>query len=410
MKFAELANKNILIIGRGIEGKATYKFLKRAVPSARLTVVDKQDGPHYLDGQSGYDLAIKSPGIPPQFVTIPHTTPTNIFFANTTGRVIGVTGTKGKSTTASLIFAILKQANYSVKLVGNIGTPAISELAKEKKDTWYVYELSSYQLQDIHYSPHISVIINLYSEHMNYHGSMESYWEAKKRIAAYATASDYFVYNPSFPLLVDLAKKTDASSVPFVDTLPFSMRTIPLLGTHNIDNVRAAVTVGQILSITPKDMRQALIHFKPLPHRLQNIGTFYGITFYDDAISTIPESTIAAIDAIGRVGTIFLGGQDRGYDFAPLVRVIDSKKIQNVVLFPDSGEAIGTLLKKLPTPPRMLTTRSMQEAVSFAYDHTPKGSVCLLSCASPSYSLWKNFEEKGDEFQHYVRRFGSSQK
>ncbi len=410
MNISELTNKKILIVGRGAEGTASAEFLKKAVPTATVTIVDKEDGNEYLAHQSEYDLAIRSPGVHPSLITIPYTTATNIFFANTKGKVIGVTGTKGKSTTASLIFSTLKEAKYAVKLVGNIGTPALTELLEEKGDQWYVYELSSYQLQDIEYSPHISVIVNLYPEHMDYHGSVESYWEAKKRIVTHATVDDFLVYNAAFPDLVRLAKESKAKSLPYVGNIPFPQETVPLLGAHNLDNVRAAVTVAELLAIPTEVMEQAVRAFKPLPHRLENVGTFAGITFYDDAISTTPESAMAAIDAVGAVGTIFLGGQDRGYDFTQLIALIAQKHIPNVVLFPDSGETIGALLRALPNPPQLFSTRSMGDAVAFAYKATTSGTACLLSCASPSYSLWKNFTEKGDQFQKEVRDQGAQRR
>ncbi len=408
MKLEHLAGKKILIIGFGREGKASLAFLKKMVPSASLTVIDAKDGPGYLDSQEQFDIAIKSPGVLKELVSIPYTTATNIFFGNTRGTVIGVTGSKGKSTTASLIFAILKAAGKRAHLVGNIGNPALDELANEKgTDIIYVYELSSYQLDDIAYSPHISVMTNFFPEHMDYHGGIDAYWEAKKRIVARASASDFFVYNPAYPSLVQLAKQTKANGVPYVTNLPFKESNIPLLGQHNKENVRAAVTVGKILHIPNDQMRDAVTHFRSLPHRLEFVGTYRGISFYDDAISTTPQSTTYAIESFARVGAILLGGQDRGYDFSGLARLIAKKQIPVVVLFPDSGMTIHDVLNRVSyTPRHLLETSDMDEAVRFAYEHAPKESVCLLSTASPSYSVWKNFEEKGNLFQRFVKKYG----
>lgn len=409
MKLVELKNKKILVVGLGLEGNATMHFLKHYFPEATIDGADQKEGLHYLEKQREYDLAIKSPGVRRDIIQIPYTTASNIFFANTKGMIIGVTGTKGKSTTASLIYEILKIAGKQVHLVGNIGKPMLEELLKEQgKDDFYVCELSSYQLADIHYSPHIAVFIDFFPEHMDYHETVTNYLTAKTNIVAFSTLNDYFVYNPSFPELKKIAADTKAKPIPFVSALPFSDADIPLIGEHNKDNVFAALTVGKILGISEKAIHRAIKNFKPLPHRLQNIGTYKNITFYDDAISTTPESTIKAILALDNVGTILVGGQDRGYDFRALVDMIVKHNIRNVVYFPDSGDKIVSIFHTLPNNSvHLYRAASMDQAVKLCYEHTPIYSFCLLSCASPSYSLWKNFEEKGDLFQKFVKQYGT---
>lgn len=412
MKIKELANKKILILGFGVEGKATLKFLKHHFPNATIGVVDKQDGTDYLLKQKDYDLAIKSPGVPKEFVSIPYTTATNIFFANFKGKTIGVTGSKGKSTTVSLIYAILKEAGLKAHLAGNIGNPLLLEILKSNNnDDIFVCELSSFQLSEINYSPHISVILNLFPEHMNYHGGIGKYWRAKKRIVAKTTNKNSFIFNLAYPELEKLAKNIKARSIPFTDKLPLRENKIPLLGKHNIDNVRAAVTTARLMKISYKYIINGIKNFKPLPHRLELVGTFRGITFYDDAISPNPTSTIKAIETLENVGTIFLGGQDRGWDFTELADIIVQYKIPNVVLFKDSGEKIYQAIlvrakRRKIKAPTAFRAKNMEEAVRFAYNNSPSGSICLLSCASPSFSLWKNFQEKGDLFQKFVRKYG----
>lgn len=412
MKLEDLKGKKILILGYGIEGKATEAFLRHHFPDMVIGLADEKDGQGYLEKQKDYNLVIKSPGIRKELVSIPSTTATNIFFANVKGKTIGITGSKGKSTTTSLVYEIAKQKGLKAHLVGNIGNPMLAELLKSNsEDDVWVCELSSFQLSDINYSPHISVILNLFPEHMDYHGNAEDYYEAKKRILVGAISTDYFVYNHAFDELRELANKTDAQAVPFIDTLPFDEKIIPLLGEHNKDNVRAAVTVAKLLRIDAQTIVTAVKNFKPLSHRLELVGTFKGITFYDDAISTTPESTIKAIEALENIGTIFLGGQDRGYDFAQLTNTIINRNVPNIVLFPNSGKKIRQLFDKRShlgqgETLQILETESMEEAVEFAYKKTPKGSICLLSCASPSFSLWKNFEEKGNLFQKFVKEHG----
>lgn len=404
MKLTELKNKKILILGYGEEGKATEKFLKEKLPDLKVDIADQSIDSDYLSKQKDYDLVIKTPGIPKHLVTVPYTTATNIFFSNINNLTIGVTGTKGKSTTASLIYAILEKARRKVHLVGNIGQPMLSELLKPiGEEDIFVCELSSYQLDDIHYSPHISVVLNLFPDHMTYHGDVNSYYEAKHNIIRYSKSEDYFVYNDRSEKLVSWAKEAHCKIIPFTKEIPVNDPELPLIGEHNKENIQAAVTVARILNIPDETSAEAISNFKPLPHRLENIGTYKGITFYDDAISTTPQSTICAIESFNNIGTIFLGGEDRGYDFSKLADEIMKRRIPNVVLFPESGkkilQALQTGSENLPS---ILQTESMEEAVKFAYEKTPSGSICLLSNASPSYSLWKNYKEKGDLFKSFV--------
>ncbi len=355
----------------GLEGQATKKFLKKYYPKLKIV---KKDA----------DITIKTPGINKSQMTGLYTTPTNIFFSKVLGKnlIIGVTGSKGKSTTTSLIYHILKTAGKDVQILGNIGKPMLEALTRPyplDPNTYLVLELSSFQLDDIKFSPNIAVITNLFPEHMDFHGSLKAYYEAKKNIYRFQKAGDHLVDRPK-------AKKHYESN---------------LLGQHNQNNIEAAVEVAKILNIPQEKIEEAIKTFKGLEHRLEKVGEYKGITFYDDAISTTPDSTIMAIKALKNIDTIFLGGQDRGYDFTELGKVIMRHKIRNVVLFPDSGSKMLKRTKGFT----ILKTRSMQEAVKFAYKNTKQGSVCLLSCASPSYSLWKNFEKKGDEFKKFVKKF-----
>lgn len=410
MKIEDLYNKKILIVGYGKEGKATEEFLKVTIPNVEYAIADESYGADYLKNQNEFDLAIRSPGVNKNLITIPHTTPTNIFFANVLEHItIGITGTKGKSTTTSLIVHILQSAGKEAKLVGNIGNPLITELLrKPTKKTIYVCELSSYQLDDIAYSPHISVIVSLFPDHLTYHGSLDAYFNAKKNLILHAKKEDFYIYNPAFPLLAEWIKETHAEAKPYeTDFIPHSQ----LLGEHNKDNIRAAVTVCRLFDITDQEIQTAVSTFKPLPHRLELVGTFNGITFYDDAISTTPESTMAALQAIPHVKTILLGGQNRGYNFAELVQMLKNLQIHNIVLFPDSGAAIKEEIKKNSDyKPEILETHDMEKAVQFAYAHTPENGVCLLSTASPSYSVWKNFEEKGNMFKTFVTKYAYEKK
>ncbi|OGK37608.1 UDP-N-acetylmuramoylalanine--D-glutamate ligase [Candidatus Roizmanbacteria bacterium RIFCSPHIGHO2_12_FULL_41_11] len=408
MKLQELKGKKILIAGFGREGRATERYLKARIPGINLTITDKKEGAGYLDKQHDYDLVIKTPGIRPELVKAPYTTASNIFFANIGQNfTIGITGSKGKSTTASLIAHILNTAGKKAHLVGNIGIPMLEALLKpHSASDIYVIELSSYQLADIKYSPHIAVAVSLFPEHQDYHGGTENYYAAKKNIIKYQTSKDYYLYNSRFPMLQKWASEVKSQAVPFLKNLPFPVSDIPLLGEHNLENVCGAVTAVNLLKVESSALHRAIKTFKPLPHRLEYIGQFAGIHFYDDAISTAPQSTIAALKALKKVDTLLLGGEDRGYDFNSLAVVIKEAGVKNIVLFPDSGKMIGQSLKNNHIEvAQILETDQMSQAVSFAFQQTLTDGICLLSAASPSYSLWKDFQEKGNQFQHFVKAY-----
>ena len=402
-RFRFCGMKNTLILGHGKEGLASEAYLHKTYPNLDIGVADEATDTKYLDEQDRYDIALKTPGIPKKKVRAQYTTATNIFFSEWKGKTIGVTGSKGKSTTASLIYVILKNAGLKVHLAGNIGVPMLDLLSQHSEEDISVLELSSYQLDDIEFSPHIAVVTNLFPDHMDYHDGVERYYEAKKNIIRFQEGEDVFVYNPRVPELQKWVKDGRSKAMPFVD-LPFDAKVISLLGEHNIDNVRAAVTVARLFDVPDKKIEEAVRSFKGLPHRLELVGEFNGILFYDDAISTTPESTIAALRAIPDVGTLFLGGNDRGYDFAELEKEVRSRNVKNIVLFPESGKRMFADRTGL----NIFETSDMKEAVEFAYKNTPHGSACLLSCASPSYGLWKNFEEKGDQFVALVKAMGDA--
>ena len=401
--------KKILILGYGKEGQSVEKFLKHFVPAAEIHIADKKEGEHYLLKQKDADLVVRSPGVKLEYVSKKNTSAANIFFGNFPGTIVGVTGTKGKSTTSALIAAMIHQKIHDIRLIGNIGYPMLDELETSTKDTVAVVELSSYQLADLHYSPHIALIVNWYPEHSDFHGSFEAYKKAKQNSLYSQTDSDYFIYDPHEKEVAGWTILTKAKNMPYTDEFPFDETKVPLIGAHNKRNVQGALTVARLFHVTDEEAQKAVYSFTPLPHRLQSVGTFKNISFYDDAISTTPESTIAALNSLKNVDTLFLGGLDRGYDFSQLVNVLKEKQIKSLVLFPETGLRIKKMLSQINDySPNILETSDMKEAVVFAYQNCSRSSICLLSTASPSYSVWKNFEEKGDLFQKYVKLLGTS--
>lgn len=411
MKITDLAGKKICIVGYGKEGQAMEKALKQHAPTATVTIRDKKDGEEYLNGLDAFDVIIKSPGIPPQkeFEAVKEkmTSSTQIFLdsiAQSGGSVIGVTGSKGKSTTSTLIYEILQAGSKAVSLIGNIGEPAIKYVSEAKPGKIFVIEMSSYQLMDLTTSPHIAVVTSFFPEHLDYHGSLEAYKEAKKHIARYQKKTDVIFYSAASEDAKEIAMESPGEKIPFsADDSPVQIKETHLLGEHNRSNIAAAWKVGEHLGITVNVMMAVIRNFRGLPHRLQSLGEHHGIEWVDDAISTTPESTIAALDALGKsVVTIILGGQDRGNDFSGLAKRIKESAVKTVILFPGSGPRIREAIGDAHADVCFHEADSMEKAVELAKKNTMAGKLCLLSTASPSYGMFTNFEQKGDAFKSCI--------
>lgn len=429
MRISDLNGKTVCVLGYGREGKAMVEALEKHAPQCEITIADKdttiepENGKHWLQVGEGwlknlekFDVIIKSPGIPPSVLPSDIknlTSSTQIFLdtiADSGAITVGVTGSKGKSTTSSLIHHILRSFGAEKLrsfLVGNIGNPAISHIDDAKPGTVFVMEMSSYQLMHLTTSPHITVITSFFPEHLDYHGSEEAYLEAKKNITRYQGADDLVFFNDTMKGSIEIAKEGDGRKIPFsADDCPIDLSETRLIGDHNRSNIAAACMVAACLGIDGKTALEAIKTFTPLPHRLQSLGVHHGIEWVDDAISTTPESAIAALDALGdRVTTMILGGHDRGYDFSELAERIKDSSIELILLFPGSGPRIRQALVDAAVSAEMIDVQSMEEAVQAAksYKLTAKNSpIVLLSTASPSYGMFKNFEEKGDAFRRCI--------
>jgi UDP-N-acetylmuramoylalanine--D-glutamate ligase len=433
MNLDELKYKKVLILGFGKEGRDNFLFLRRLSPKKIIGIADQKKiqisklkfqkfkqylGKNYLKALKNYDVIIKSPGVPfkilPKIILKKINSQTKIFFENCPGEIIGITGTKGKSTTTSLIYEILKQGGVKVHLVGNIGKPVLNLLLSATPKDVYVYELSSHQLYNLKKSPQIAVFLNVFPEHLDYYRNFQDYFKAKQNIARYQKSGDCFVYNSRDPLVKKTTKITQAEKIAF-NSINFKKiikeKEIPLIGKFNLQNIKAAIAVGKILKVSDEDIRKAIKKFKPLPHRLEYVGEFRGIKFYNDALSTIPETAIAAIDALKPdVQTIILGGFDRKINFKNLANKILKSKIKNLILFPTTGEKIWKeILKqtkhKNKGVPKNFFVDNMPEAVKLAYQYTQKGGICLLSTASTSFSIFRDYKEKGNLFKKYVKKY-----
>jgi len=447
--------KNILILGFGREGQSTYQFLKKHIKNLNIAIADKKEcekwdsrarhlikkdnptvicGEEYLKNLEKYEVIFKTPGIPGTIKEIKEAvskgveiiTQTKLFLSLCRGGVVGVTGTKGKSTTASLIYHILNESGVSAVLLGNIGKPPLDYLEEGDENTWFVFEMSSHQLVDIDKSPHISIFLNIFKEHLDYYDSFEDYFYAKENITRFQTKKDHFIYNGDVPELNQAAKKTQADKHAFsykdkgaecyFEKGNLFLRTgkdvekiitadaLPLIGKHNINNVLASIITANIVGISSERIAKALKTFTPLKTRLETIGKHNGITFVSDTLATIPEATIAALEAYkGTVSTLICGGFDRGQDFKLLAKKIIELGVDNLILFPVTGKKIKKEMQSMSDNNiNYYSTDSMEEAVKFAYKHTKEGKVCLLSAASPSFSVFKDYQEEAELFKKFV--------
>lgn len=444
MKIEELKDKKILILGLQREGRDSLIFLRKFLPEKIIGIADqkslsgleeksrqiiKQDknlklylGERYLRSLSQYDIIFKSPGVPfkkiDPFLTEKQeiSSQTKIFLHNCQGTVVGITGTKGKSTTSSLTYEILKRGGLKVYLVGNIGEPVLSYLSESRPNHIYVYELSSHQLASTKQSPRIAILLNIFQEHLDYYRNIEEYIQAKANIARFQMEKDYLIFNSTNKIVKEIAQKSRAQKIPIKACLNFQLdeSQIPLKGKFNLLNIRAASEVGKIFKVPEKKIIQAIKNFKPLPHRLEYVGKYKGIRFYNDSLSTLPEATLRALKTLGEdVETIILGGFERNQNFEELCRKTLASQINNIILFPTTGKRIEEKIRKIgKSDPefgkriktiKIFPVQDMEEAVNLAFNHTQKDKICLLSPAAPSFGVFKDYKERGELFKKYIK-------
>jgi UDP-N-acetylmuramoylalanine--D-glutamate ligase len=440
MRLEKLKNKRILILGFGREGRDTFEFLSKIFPEKTFGIADKDKncklritnyelrkirwhlGENYLKALKDYDVIIKSPGIPVHLPEVERafkegkiTSQTEIFLENYRGKVVGITGTKGKSTTASLIYKVLKEGGLKVHLAGNIGKPVLNYLNSSKENEIFVYELSSHQLYNLKISPHVAVFLNIYPEHLDYYKDFKEYLMAKANITLWQTENDFLVYNFKDKNVKKIAEKSRAKKIPIKNysniLKNIGIKKMPFNGEFYGLNIACAIEVGKIFGVKKEKIKRAIERFKPLPHRLEYVGKFKGIEFFNDSLSTIPQTTIAALDSLGeKVQTLILGGFDRGLDFKELAREVLKRKIKNLILFPTTGERIWreilNFVKDDSQLPRAILVQNMKDAVKIAFEITEKGKICLLSPASPSFGIFRDYKERGNLFKKYVRYYG----
>ena len=420
-----LKDKSVLVLGFGREGQSTVKYIRDFLPDKKLVIADRNDisvcdentlvisGENYLDRINDFDLVMKSPGISFKNVDVGENTEiscqVDLFLRFAPCRKIGVTGSKGKTTTSTLIYEMLKAAGFDARLIGNIGVPVFETLETLKDDTVAVIEMSSHQLEFTKSSPETAVLTNVYEEHLDhYKGGFEGYLNAKLNIMRYQSAADSFIYNAAQGVeqYVSLSStEAEKIGVKADDFLPFEIKNEHLLGEHNRQDVLFAYKAAKTFGADDDACRKGVENFSGIEHRMEKVGTFRGITFYNDCIATIPHAVECAVKALKNVDTLIIGGKDRGIDYGEFIRFLDKCSVRNIIGIPETGHSIADRLKENGCKKNIIKDENLEQAVINAYEFTALDKICLLSPAASSYNVYKNFEEKGRHYKQLIEKY-----
>ena len=425
-----LNGRSVLILGFGREGRSTYEFIRKHFPQKPIGIADQcslsiEDenvalitGENYLESINDYDLVMQSPGISMRSINIPKsveiTGQMDLFLRFVECETVGITGTKGKTTTSTLIYEILCAAGKPACLIGNMGVPVFNSIEEIKGKT-AVIEMSSHQLESVKASPHIAVLTNIYPEHLDHYKGLNEYINAKLNILKYQKENDFLIINQdqdfseffnvkSMKAKIIPVGSKDGDKSEFLKSL--TALNERLKGAHNNQNIFFAAAVARCLGISNEAVQSGVENFKGIEHRLEPVGVFKGIKFYNNCIATIPTAVMLDIDALADVSSLIIGGMDRGIDYSDFVESLEKSGIQNLICLPDTGHSIGKELMKRGSCLRIILACDMEQAVESAFKLTDIGRSCLLSPAASSYNRYKNFEEKGRHFKKLVREMG----
>ena len=439
MRLSALENRHVAILGFGAEGQAAYRLLKSRLKRCNVTIIEENSdhaaaqrfpadpattlltGPLHGHDLTRFDVVIKSPGISPYRPEIRRAMAQGTRFTSGTqlwcdehpqARLIVVTGTKGKSTTASLIAHLLNRAGRRTELIGNIGKPALEAWSPDPKPEFWVMELSSYQATGLRCHAEVALLLNLYPEHTDWHGSTERYYRDKTQFMLAPGVRTIILEHDGQNLPRPIAGShkrvhyNDPNGIHVrEDGIYLGQRRVvdatglPLPGAHNLLNGCAALTVIDRLGIDIETVLPAMKDFRGLAHRLASLGFRNGVEYIDDSISTTPQSALAALKSFpDRPCTLLLGGYDRDLDWHDFARASRNTTLHRVVTLPENGERIAAALaKEHPTLP-VIKADGMADAVAHAARATPPGGTIILSPGAPSYGNYRDFRERGKDF------------
>lgn len=419
----------IALLGYGLEGESAYNYLKTVHPGAEIFVYDQAEAPKqelpqdvtFVGGVKDFhnidaDLVVRTPSIRPDAVTSSGeiTSVTKLFFDACPAPIIGVTGSKGKGTTASLAASILQAGGYTAHLIGNIGTPALDVLPTVKSDDVVVYELSSFQLWDLEKSPKVGVVLMIEADHMDIHSDMSEYVAAKANIAKYQQAGDTLIFNGENEYSRAIAKESAGEKIPYPSqqyahveadyfyygaTQLCLTSALHLPGEHNIENACAAITAIWPWVQDGEAIAQGLRDFNGLPHRLKFVREMGEVRYYDDSIATTPGSAIAALRAFSQPKVIILGGSSKGADFTELAQEVAKSTIRRTIIMGSEADRIAAALDAAGVSDYCLMREAtMRDVVARAEEVAEPGDVVVLSPACASFGMFKNYKDRGEQF------------
>ncbi len=441
-----LEGKRVLVVGLGSTGEALCNFLLHH--GARVKVSEKKKpeemgqkisswekkgvaveaGTHDQKSFMEADLIVPSPGVPwlPELEAarangVKIISEIELAYKFLKGKIVGITGSNGKSTTATLTQKILEEGGLKTYLAGNIGTPLISFVDNSEDDHIYVTEISSFQLEHIEeFRVSISVLLNISPDHLDWHPSFADYYEAKKKLIVSQREHDIAILNRDDPLVWALKEEGEFQVYAFSrngkvspgcflngDWIVLSNKeeekliktsVIPLIGIHNQENIMASALVGHILGIPPSRIKEPIKNFRGLEHRLEKVATIRGVDFYDDSKATNVDATSKSIQSFDRKIILILGGRDKGGDFKKLRKPV-KENVKSIILLGEAREKIKTALKGIVP---METVSSIEEAVRLGYSRAKPREVMLLAPACTSFDMFQNFEERGKVFKREV--------
>lgn len=426
---------NIAIVGFGAEGQAAHEYL--SAQGHTITICDlsadieapagvaTQLGPDYLDNLDRFDSIVRSAGIAPHKILAVNPTVEEkiitvigIFLRDCpTKNVIGVTGTKGKGTTSTLITKMLEADTKHVKLGGNIGLPPLSFIHELTPESWVVLELSSFQLIDLKQSPHIAVCLMVVSEHMDWHADLLEYYDAKSQLFKFQTADDIAIFNPNYESSTAIAGASVGTKIPYLqapgaqvidtsiviaDQTVCQTSEIKLLGAHNWQNVCAAITAVWQVTQNIDAIRSVLTTFTGLEHRLEFVRERDGIKYYDDSFGTTPETAIVAMQAFSEPKVVILGGSDKGASYDDMAAAVKNSNVRHVVLIGQQADRIQAALERVGYQDFSAGGSAMEDIVHEANNNAEAGDIVLLSTGCASFGLFKNYKDRGNQFKATV--------
>lgn len=426
----EFEGKNILVWGYGREGKASASLIHALCPDLVFTIADAPKAEKLLEQAkydypscivkadnavdfSSFDMILKSPGIvlPEGFDTKNITGETQLFLKHYAKQTIGVTGTKGKSTTTTLVYKALSE-KYRTHLVGNIGRACFEAVPDMEGNDLVAFEISCHQLEYSPYSPHTAVFLNLYEEHLDHYGSFAKYGAAKANIFRHQKEGDVCIINQELtqyipeihdPLLIGRDIRNEGRTL-IIPGKRLEVKDCALIGEHNYLNLAVVYYIAGLYGISDDQFLHMCSTFEPLHHRLEDLGEFHGIRYVNDSISTIGQSCIKALEALQDVDTVLIGGMDRGIEYHELEDYLAQHKELNVIFMYASGKRVAEELRETERyTENTHIVDDLGEAVNLAKKLTRPHHICLLSPAASSYDHFKNFEERGEVFGRMVR-------